>query len=91
MNNTQMGDALRQNADPLTGGGAYQPASSTTSFSNGMGAFGEVPLPRRHRGYLVCRRSIDHNNVEVLPHEELCTLQRAEIGRANWKQAQRVQ
>lgn len=42
MNNTQMGDAVRFSADPLTGGGAYQPGSNPQTFSlDGLGAFGE--------------------------------------------------
>ena len=47
MNNTQKGESLRFNADPLTGSSAYTPGSSTLPPTNGLGAFGKMSLMER--------------------------------------------
>eukprot|EP00210_Caulerpa_lentillifera_P003129 g2989.t1 len=44
MNNTQMSESLARNADPLTGGSAYQPSASSMPLSESLGAFGEASI-----------------------------------------------
>lgn len=39
-----MSESLARNADPLTGGGAYQPSTSSMPLTPGLGAFGEASI-----------------------------------------------